>query len=119
MRTRPCVCPLRFQFTECPGTGFKSFRWGRKAGNCNSNQSVVAWMYLKNSSHRPCTRRTLLFDQYDVIFLQVWLCVLPFPSRLYGRQEIGVPLLPKAPFDILLQLPTISVVGGSRKLFRY
>ncbi|GFT77062.1 hypothetical protein TNCV_1099391 [Trichonephila clavipes] len=33
MRTRPCVCPLRFQFSECPGTGFKSFRWGRKAEN--------------------------------------------------------------------------------------
>ncbi|GFU21270.1 hypothetical protein TNCV_1475651 [Trichonephila clavipes] len=34
MRTRPCVCPLRFLFTECPGTGFKSFSFGRKAGNC-------------------------------------------------------------------------------------
>ncbi|GFY03876.1 hypothetical protein TNCV_1196561 [Trichonephila clavipes] len=33
-------------------------------------------MYLKHSSHWPCTRRTLLFDQCDIIFLQVWLCVL-------------------------------------------
>ncbi|GFT96945.1 transposable element Tc1 transposase [Trichonephila clavipes] len=32
MRTRPCVCPLRFQFTECPASGFKSFSWGRKTG---------------------------------------------------------------------------------------
>ncbi|GFU33833.1 hypothetical protein TNCV_4115781 [Trichonephila clavipes] len=32
MRTRPCICPLRFLFTECPGTGFKSFRWDRKVG---------------------------------------------------------------------------------------
>ncbi|GFQ86949.1 hypothetical protein TNCT_333551 [Trichonephila clavata] len=24
--------------------------------SCNSNQYVVAWMHLKNSSHWPCTR---------------------------------------------------------------
>ncbi|GFX34173.1 hypothetical protein TNCV_2072101 [Trichonephila clavipes] len=32
MRRKPCVGPLRFQFTEFPGTGLKSFRWSRKAG---------------------------------------------------------------------------------------
>ncbi|GFX76418.1 uncharacterized protein TNCV_5090571 [Trichonephila clavipes] len=32
MRIRPCVCLLRFLFTESPGTGLKSFSWGRKAG---------------------------------------------------------------------------------------
>ncbi|GFX19883.1 integrase catalytic domain-containing protein [Trichonephila clavipes] len=70
---------VAFQFTECPGTGFQkvSVGVGRRESlvhsvtvNCNSNQSVVAWMHLKNSSHWPCTRRTLLFDQYDVIFLK-------------------------------------------------
>ncbi|GFU85710.1 hypothetical protein TNCV_3181981 [Trichonephila clavipes] len=33
MRTRPCVCPLRFGFQKSPGTGLNRFRWGRKAGN--------------------------------------------------------------------------------------
>ncbi|GFT20141.1 retrovirus-related Pol polyprotein from transposon 17.6 [Trichonephila clavipes] len=28
MRTRPCVCPLRFSFTECPGTGFQKVSVG-------------------------------------------------------------------------------------------
>ncbi|GFX61603.1 hypothetical protein TNCV_5110901 [Trichonephila clavipes] len=64
----------------------KSFRWGRKAGNCNSNQSVVAWMHLKNSSHWPCTR-TLLFDKYDVIHLSSSLVVRPAISCEVNSQR--------------------------------
>ncbi|GFW41042.1 hypothetical protein TNCV_414511 [Trichonephila clavipes] len=41
------------------------------------------------------------FDQYVVIFLQVWLCVLPFLARLRGREKVIAPFLPKAPFDIM------------------
>ncbi|GFT84448.1 hypothetical protein TNCV_3862061 [Trichonephila clavipes] len=46
MRTRPCVCPLRFQFLECPGTGFKSFHWGRKAGKYGVQETEFGGMRL-------------------------------------------------------------------------
>ncbi|GFT13517.1 hypothetical protein TNCV_3830041 [Trichonephila clavipes] len=52
MRTRPCVFPLRFQFTECPGTGFQkvSVGVGRRENHELSKPQRVA-----TSSRQPCS----------------------------------------------------------------
>ena len=77
-----------------------------------SDQSLGVRLYISEHAHRPLVSWcTLIFNQYDVVHLEITPFLMPFRALLQCWEVFAFPSCPEQVAQVLNSVPTTSHVN--------